>query len=334
MNILLVGGFDGSEAEASHIQTYAKALGAEIVNQGHVLYNGCQTEWDAIVAEAAFTAAHQRPDSVVSYVLSGTTPVHSFGKIINSRLTTWDPGGGGMFVPEPIQRADVVIIVQGFEGSFRAAHWADILKKPVLPVAYFGGAARKLYESALDNNFENRYGGRIEKIEFEELNAYGTDWPDLAKRVVSLAEKAATSKSVLALMSYTPQDPTAKWLKNVFHNFKIVCETFKYVCTRVDETNTTDRIVPRILEQMERAAFVIVDLTELKPNVLFELGFAEGLKKPRIVTAKVNTTLPFDIQDFPVTFWDPEDMFTFSEQIKSRIRAIAEAQGRGSSQTV
>src|SRR5688572_26967319 len=134
MNILVVGGFDGADAEASDMRTYAKALGAEILRQGHVLYNGCQTEWDSIVAQSAFETAQQRPDSLVSYVLSGAKPVHSFGKIINSRLTTWDPGGGGMFVPEPIQRADVVIIVRGFEGSFRAAHWADILKKPVLPV--------------------------------------------------------------------------------------------------------------------------------------------------------------------------------------------------------
>ena len=89
MNILVVGGFDGADAEASDMRTYAKALGAEILRQGHILYNGCQTEWDAIVAEAAFGKAQQRPDSLVSYVLSGAKPVHSFGKIINSRLTTW-----------------------------------------------------------------------------------------------------------------------------------------------------------------------------------------------------------------------------------------------------
>ena len=52
------------------------------------------------------------------------------------------------------------------------------------------------------------------------------------------------------------------------------------VCSRVDETNTADRILRRILEQIERAAFVIVDLTELISNVFFELGFAEGLGKP------------------------------------------------------
>jgi hypothetical protein len=75
---------------------------------------------------------------------------------------------------------------------------------------------------------------------------------------------------------------------------------------------------------------VIVDLTELKPNVLFELGYAEGLKKPRIVTAKIDTKLPFDIQDFPVTFWDPADMFAFSIGLSVRIRAIAEKQGRAS----
>jgi hypothetical protein len=333
VNILVVGGFDPAGSNAGDILSYASALGDEIVRQGHVLYNGCQTEFDNLVAGAAFRAGGERGENdpaVVSYVLAGTTPAHSFGKVLNSRLTTWDPGGGGMFVPEPIQRADAVIIVAGFEGSFRAFHWADTMKKPVLPVAYFGGAAGEIYKRVLDTNFERRFGGRIDQHEFEELNAFGKDWPNLASRVVSLAEKAAISKSVLALMSYTPEDPMAKWLKNVFHNFTTACKEFDYTCTRVDQTNTPDRIVPRILEQIDRSAFVIVDLTELKPNVLFELGYAEGLKKPRIVTAKIDTKLPFDIQDFPVTFWDPADMFAFSIGLSVRIRAIAEKQGRAS----
>ncbi len=330
MNILVVGGFDPADGEAEDIRTYAAALGREIIRQGHTLINGCQTEFDSVVAVAAadeFKPQLGRDHGIVSYVLSGTKPGHKLGRILPPRLTSWDPGEGGMFVPEPIQQADVVIIVRGFEGSYRAAHWADIVKKPVLPVAYFGGAGKKIYDLAFDN-FDRRYGGRLDKLDFEELNAYGENWPELARGVVSLAEKAATSRSVLAMMSYTRSGDLATALKNVFYNFELVCKDFGYVCTRVDETNTADRIVPRILDQMDRAAFIIVDLTELRPNVFFELGFAEGLKKPRIVTAKDGTELPFNVKDFPVTFWSPLDMKKLHDDLTVRVQAIAEDQGR------
>jgi hypothetical protein len=202
-----------------------------------------------------------------------------------------------------------------------------MVKKPVLPVAYFGGAGRKLYDNAFDS-FERRFGGRLDKSDFEELNAYGENWKELAKIVVSLAEKAATSRHVMVLMSYTKDGESAVALKNAFYQFELVCKEFGYICSRVDETNTGDRIVPRILEQLERAAFVIVDLTELKPNVFFELGYAEGLKKPRIITARENTALPFDVKDFPVTYWTPMDMKMLNDNLKVRVESIAEEQGR------
>jgi hypothetical protein len=335
MNILVVGGFDESDAESAELRVYADALGREIIRQGHTLLNGCQTEFDAIVAKAADEELKSRPGtkeySIVSYVLSGAKPAHTYGRILNSRLTGWDPGEGSLFPPEPIQRADVVIIVRGFEGSFRAAHWAEIAKKPVLPVAYFGGAARKLYDNALDH-FDQRYGGRLEKLDFEELNAYGKNWPELVQRVVSLGEKVATSKTVLALMSYSRTGDLGTALKNVYYNFELACQEFGYVCSRVDETNTADRILPRILEQIERAAFVIVDLTELRPNVFFELGFAEGLRKPRIVTAQDGTALPFDTKDIPVTFWSALDMKKLHDDLTGRIGVIAQDQGRAKKQ--
>jgi hypothetical protein len=41
-----------------------------------------------------------------------------------------------------------------------------------------------------------------------------------------------------------------------------------------NEENASDRIVPEILSRIERAAFAIVDLTNLRSNVLYELGYA------------------------------------------------------------
>ncbi|HUO37884.1 MAG TPA: hypothetical protein VMU34_08595, partial [Mycobacterium sp.] len=70
-------------------------------------------------------------------------------------------------------------------------------------------------------------------------------------------------------------------LEDTYETFKAVVEgkPFEYRCERVTQENTGDRILPDILERIERAAFTIVDLTDLRNNVFYELGYADGLGK-------------------------------------------------------
>jgi hypothetical protein len=63
----------------------------------------------------------------------------------------------------------------------------------------------------------------------------------------------------------------------------------------VDEVKSNDRI----FDSITIAEFVIVDLTEEPPNVLFEAGFAHGLGKTPIRIAREGTTIHFDIKDYP-----------------------------------
>jgi hypothetical protein len=68
-------------------------------------------------------------------------------------------------------------------------------------------------------------------------------------------------------------------LEDAYESFERVTKQLGYQCAAVNEENASDRIVPEILSRIERAAFAIVDLTDLRPNVLYELGYADGLKK-------------------------------------------------------
>ena len=75
-------------------------------------------------------------------------------------------------------------------------------------------------------------------------------------------------------------------LLDAYDSFQEVTDDLDYECERVTHATAGDRILPDILERIRRAAFVIVDLTELRPNVLYELGYADGLGKRVVVTAK------------------------------------------------
>ena len=68
-------------------------------------------------------------------------------------------------------------------------------------------------------------------------------------------------------------------------------------CFRLDETRPAGRITDRLLAELRSATICIADLTELKPNVMWELGFAMALDKPTIIVTQSATMLPFDIKD-------------------------------------
>lgn len=324
MNILVAGGFDAEDPDQERqIQEFCSALGAAVAQKGHVLLNGSRTQLDGMIAEAAYRRLvelddEQRDRRVISYVLSGDEPVHSCGTIIRSRLADWEIARETFYIPEQVRDADAVVLIGGFQGTYRAANWARIAKKPLLPFTAFGGAAAKIYDQEL-NDFDDKYAGLVTRLEYAELNSVKDDWDEHAAKLVALAEKIAESRSVLVVMSYSGRTD----LVDAFDSFQQVCTELGYECDRVSEESAADRILPEILARLEQSAFAIVDLTELRPNVFYELGYADGLKKKVVVTAKEGTELPFDVKDVPTIFWDGQRKLR--DDLKKRILAVVKS---------
>lgn len=92
-------------------------------------------------------------------------------------------------------------------------------------------------------------------------------------------------------------------LEDTFTTIQGVCKERKLNCSRTDQDPTTSRVYQRIVSEIRRASFIIVDVTEGTRNVYYELGYAEALGKPIIVIAKEGTDLPFDTRDIPTTLY-------------------------------
>ncbi len=333
LNILVAGGFDPEDQGALEKPTddfiaFGRALGEEIIKQKHNLINGCQTELDQLIAEAAHNhlkgtrEPSNEKERIVSYVLQGQEPVHNFGSIIQSDVPDWDIGGLEPDPPEVIQNADVVVLLGGFYGTFRAANWARLDRKPLLPFASFGGAAKEVHKVE-SGRFASTYAGKISRLEYDQvLRSLSNDWKDLAFKTVSLAEKMVTTRDVFVVMSFkeSPQ------YKDLYTSIQRVCKGFDYEAKRVDESNLLKRIIPEITRQVRQSAFVIADVTEQKANVFYELGFADGIGKEVILVAQKGTEVPFDITDVPVLFWD--SFADFEEELKKRVEHIGRWQGR------
>ena len=90
---------------------------------------------------------------------------------------------------------------------------------------------------------------------------------------------------------------------------------------RVDEPQSNERITDRILESIRKAEYVIVDLTDSRPNVFYEAGYAQGLKKTPIYIAKEGTRLEFDLKDYPIIFF--RGMKELKDNLEKRLRGLA-----------
>ena len=322
---LVIGSF-GSPASEPKGPELLEYLAKEIADQGHHLINGCRNEMDRIMAQSVYERLKEKgadPNKrITCYVSPNTKPIHEFGTILKSRCYNWESlASSGLDVPETIQLADVVIVVGGTEGTKCAANWSRIARKPLLPLTNFGGSAAEIFDEEL-KDFDTRYSDYIDKSEYEILNQISSDLAKIARDTISLAARTIISRQAFVIMSFS-EDPK---LCDAYESFETICKEYGYECSRVDNASLIDRIVPEIFNNIKKAAFIIVDLSEPKPNVYYELGFAQGLRKPVIITAYKATPLPFDVADIPTIFWEGQKQL--KDKLREKLTIIASAQGR------
>lgn len=94
--------------------------------------------------------------------------------------------------------------------------------------------------------------------------------------------------------------PFAEDFDDVYGAIKQAVESAKMPagrCFRLDEARPAGRITDRLIGELQSATLCIADVTGVKPNVMWELGFVMALGKPAIVITQNLAELPFDIRD-------------------------------------
>jgi hypothetical protein len=326
MKILVVGSLKNVPSNADICSRFVSRLGEIVVERDNILLTGCRGSLDKAIAKAAhrrLEALHKDSrQHLVGYRLKNAEPAHRLGTVHISARKDWDLTHPELAPPEQIAVADAAVFVAGREGTIIAANWARIAGIPVLGVAEFGGAGHALYELEY-RDFEKKYGSAISREEFEVLNQDTPDVERLAADVVSLAERIVMPRTVFPIMPLTSQ------YRKLNASYREVCTELGFAVKGTSEAETTERIIPRILEGIRRSAFLIADVSEVRPNIFSEIGFAQGLGKQVVLTARTGTTLPFDVADIPVIFWDTEE--GLKKQLRKRLaNVVRRLRGSGS----
>src|ERR1051325_1667392 len=92
----------------------------------------------------------------------------------------------------------------------------------------------------------------------------------------------------------SPQRKHADMVLNLLVKEVLESREFGYQVRRADEVADPGMIGDQILANIINADLVIADLTDLNPNVFYELGIRHYVTKPTIHIAKLGTPLPFD----------------------------------------
>ena len=126
---------------------------------------------------------------------------------------------------------------------------------------------------------------------------------------------------VIMPFSKTKKSHSEEYWTNIFRDFlKPLIEENSNLEARRSEPIRED-ILRQIIMDLVVSPVVVADLTDLNPNVLWELGVRQSFKHGTITIAESRTTLPFDISSKGTLFYDPveRDKYNFRIRFKKAI---------------
>jgi nucleoside 2-deoxyribosyltransferase len=97
---------------------------------------------------------------------------------------------------------------------------------------------------------------------------------------------------------------------NLFDTLNLILKNCNLDVQCSHKLNTSTSITKEIMEFLEKSDLVIINLTGLNPNVMYEFGYRCAIKKPFICVAKEGTKLPFDTQDIRTIFYSEKTIVT------------------------
>jgi len=126
---------------------------------------------------------------------------------------------------------------------------------------------------------------------------------------------------VFVIMSFSGVD-----MDEVYGAIKDECRKLQLRARRVDENTGSGFVIREITDLIERAEFIICDLTRERPNVYYELGYAHGVGNEAmdiLLIAKEGTVLHFDIAPLRVQFYSSTEHLrsVVSSALKTMIKA-------------
>jgi hypothetical protein len=143
-----------------------------------------------------------------------------------------------------------------------------------------------------------------------------------AKRRSNPPQATEIERLIFAAMPFAPHYEDVFFVAMTY-----AAEQVGAVCDRVDRREFQGNVLDEVHRMIRESSAVIVDLSESKPNVLYEAGFAHALKKPCIhICSTPLDKLPFDVAHWKTTRYEPGQTYKLRKELTQRLKALFESQ--------
>lgn len=104
---------------------------------------------------------------------------------------------------------------------------------------------------------------------------------------------------------------------HIYGTLKESLQNNGYIVNRADEISGSKPIMNKILTEILRSQYIIVDLTGYNPNVFYELGISHSFKDAQniLLIKQKNDKIPFDISHLTYIEYEPNNLFLLSSRI-------------------
>lgn len=182
------------------------------------------------------------------------------------------------------------------------------------------GMKRHLSEVGLEDYTEGQFAGSINTM----LRNGSIRKVDRGIYSIALRRENMKTCFVVSPIGEENSDTRINADKLFKHIIKPVCNACDFDPIRVDKLNDANSITQTIIEHLEKSELVIADITELNPNVFYEMGYRARTQKPLIHLKRKGERLPFDVTTIRTLEYDLTDLDSV-EEIKERLTQTIES---------
>jgi len=229
--------------------------------------------------------------------------------------------------------SDALIIIGGGEGAEHLCSLYISNGKPVIPLniplgsSYNDGFSKEesaglfLYDQAVDSpkKFIPRADEKTTtKLANLDYNMWENDPVTYAKNIINFL-KLFIKPQVFYIRLLNEKHEEYPFVESFFRDVvDFIVEEKTYQIKDMGSSGAQEVFLNlEIFKEINNSAIIIADSTGLRPNCFIETGFAFGLKKKVILTAKEGTDIPFDVNAIDTHFWNPDSKMSIEEKRKA-----------------